>query len=55
MPYVVLAGSPVDGFRVVGPFAKLDDAVSWSGTHVPDEIQGTVAELEDPETVTWPD
>jgi hypothetical protein len=53
--YVVLAGDPVDGFRVVGPFDSSDEAVTWALRRVPDEIHGREAELEDPDTVSWPD
>jgi len=55
MPYVVLAGDPVDGFRVIGPFDSVSDAATWSSSRVPIEIHGREAELEDPDRVSWPD
>lgn len=55
MPYVVLAGDPVDGFRVIGPFATASEAAEWANSRVPPEIHGRDAELEAPEDVSWPD
>jgi hypothetical protein len=55
MPYIVLAGDPLEGFRVIGPFASLADAAAWNQKNVPMEIFGIEAELEHPDEVTWPD
>ena len=53
--WVVLAGDPVDGFRVIGPFASAGEANEWASTSVPVEIHGREAELEQPDEVSWPD
>jgi hypothetical protein len=47
MKHVVLAGNPVDGVSVWGPFDTADDAASWAGQFLKHEEHWAV-ELNEP-------
>jgi hypothetical protein len=45
---VVMIGSVVKGFRVVGPFANLAEAEAWTNGY--EEFEAMAVVLKDPET-----
>lgn len=45
---VVLIGSVVSGYRVVGPFETLDEAKAWTNGY--EEFEAIAVELKSPET-----
>jgi hypothetical protein len=44
MSYVIIVGDPLHGFRVVGPFDRLDEA-TWAGEKLPHAFAWWVTEL----------
>lgn len=48
--YVVVTGTPVEGFSIWGPFRDVEAAKAWVGTRVDDWV---VVKLDRPEESTY--